>query len=97
MTNASAVARTLKKAGLNTVPTRTREGLHVTNAGWPSGTVYLAIQHDAGPTGMAGWARRLKDSALDVLRTAGYTVVSSRAAGNDDGCDLFVVTKEAGR
>lgn len=86
MTNAGAVARTLKRAGINTVPTRLRDGIYVTG----QGRVSLTIQHDL-PGAMPGWARRLKDSALEVLREAGYTVVP---ADSDENCERFDVTKD---
>lgn len=93
MTNAAAVARTLKRAGINTVTSRFREGIHVTG----KGQVCLAIQHDGYPDEMDRWATRLKNDALGVLREAGYTVIPNpRVADNDDECDLFIVTKETG-
>ena len=85
MTNASAVARTLKKAGIPTVATRCQNGLHVTGSGL--GGVSLTVQHDF-TEGTPGWARRLRDQALEALVEAGYTV---KPLGHDG--ELFMVSR----
>lgn len=83
-TNASAVARALKRAGVPTVPDRSRNGLYVTGG---DNHVALSVQHDF-TEGTPGWARRLRDTAIEVLVEAGYTVTP-----NGDSGELFTVTR----
>lgn len=86
MTNAAAVARALKKAGITTAPRHGRDGLWVAG----KGRVTMGVNYTAYSP--PSWARHLVAAATEALAEAGYTVTPFDSA---DESLLHSVTKEA--